>query len=162
MEFERSNSVIYITPEGDQIFTFIKDINGKNSSYILDFEDAEVYEDELKLNNYSEFSVPHAMSKDRIKTYHCNQLINQIAHYLIDHYAKEQIQIYRDADAIYFETVFHTPKTLEEKKLFQEAIDKFNRIIGQVNSMIKSRFNRKIEVILKFPSNKHHLHSIRI
>jgi hypothetical protein len=162
MEFEQSNSVIYMTSEGDQVFTFIKNINDKNDSYVLDFENIEVPGSKLKLNNYSEFSVPHAMSKDHIKTYHCDQLINQIANYLIDHHAKEHIQIYRDMDVIYFETAFHTPKTLEEKKLFQEAIDKFNRIIGQVNSMIKSRFNRKVDVILKFPSNTHHLHSIRI
>ncbi|MFA4868686.1 MAG: hypothetical protein WC623_10830 [Pedobacter sp.] len=162
MEFEQSNNVIYITPEGDQVFTFIKYVNDKNGSYILDFDNIEVSENKLKLNNYSEFSVPHAMSKDRIKGYHYDQLINQITKYLINHHAKEHIQIYRDMDVIYFESAFHTPKTLEEKKLFQEAIDKFNRIIGQINSMIKSRFNRKIEVILKFPPNIHHLHSVRI
>ena len=162
MEFEQSTRVIYLTNEGYQVFTFIKGVNEEKGLYILDFEDVEIPENKLKLNTYSNFSVPHSMSKDHIKAYHYDQLINLIVAFLKDHHAEEYLKIYRDMDKIYFETVFHTPKTPEEKKLFQEVVDKFNRIIGQVNSAVKSRFNQKIEVILKFSFNTHHLHSIRV
>ncbi|TKC57607.1 hypothetical protein FBD94_20215 [Pedobacter hiemivivus] len=162
MEFEQSTRVIYLTDEGEQVFTFIKDVNEKEGLYILDFEDVKISENKLKLNTYSNFSVPHAMSKDHIKAYHYDQLINLIVAFLKDHHAEEYLEIYRDMDTIYFETVFHAPKTPEEKKLFQEVVDKFNRIIGQLNSAVKSRFNQKIEVILKFPPNTHYLHSIRV
>ncbi|WP_316814725.1 hypothetical protein [Pedobacter nyackensis] len=162
MEFEPTTRVIYVTEEGDQVFTFIREVNANDGSYMIDFEGTVVPEHKLKLNNYSDFSVPRSISKDHIRTYHYDQLIDHIVTYLNEHHADKHLKIYREMDTIYFETVFRTPKTPEEKKLFQEVVDKFNKVIGQVNKAIKSRFNKLIEVILKFPSNTHHLHSIRV
>ncbi|ATP56292.1 hypothetical protein CPT03_07305 [Pedobacter ginsengisoli] len=162
MNFEESTNVIYVTPDGDQVFTFIREVNYDKSLYLLDFNDLQVTETELKLNTHPNFSNPHGMNKDHIIAYHYDRLINSIVKFIAENHSEEHLKIYRDLDTIYFETVFHTPKTLEEKKLFKEVVDKFNKIIGEVNSMIKSRFNKQIEVILKFPSNSHHLHSVRI
>jgi len=162
MELKQLTRVVYFTKEGDQVFTFIKTVNEKEGLYTLDFENIEVPENKLRLNTYSDFSVPAGMGKDRIKAYHYDQLIDRIVNYLNEHHADGHLKIYREMDTVYFETVFLTPKTLEEKKLFQEVVDKFNKIIGEVNQLVKSRFNRRVEVVLKFPFNTHHLHSIRV
>ncbi|SMD17003.1 hypothetical protein [Pedobacter nyackensis] len=162
MKFKQLSSVIYVTPEGDQVFTFVKEINEKEGLFTLDFDDVKVRENELKLNTYANFSVPRSMTNAHIKAYHYDQLINRIVTFLKENHTEQHLEIYREMDTIYFETVFHAPKTPQEKKLFQEVVNKFNRIIGQVNTAIKSRFNQKIEVVLKFPFTRHHLHSIRV
>lgn len=162
MNFEKSTGVIYATPNDDQVYTFIKEVNDIDRSYILDFNDELVPENKVKLNTHSVFSVPSVMTDEHIVNYHYNQLINHILIFLKNNNPYDDITVALENDIICFETTIETPKTLEEKKYFHEEIDKLNTLIGQVNSQIKSRFNKHIEVILKLPLSIHHLHTIRV
>ncbi|WP_214226386.1 hypothetical protein [Pedobacter sp. B4-66] len=162
MKLKKSTRVIYFTPKADQIYTVIKEVNDKKELYTLDFNDQLVSENEVKLNTHSIFSVPSSMTNDNIVSYHYNQLINHILDFLKNNNPYHDINVSKENDSIYFETTITPPKTLEEKKYFHEEIDKLNGLIGQINSQIKSRFNKHIEVNLKLPLSIHHLHTIRI
>lgn len=162
MKFEKKDRCIYVTPEGDQVFTFIKAVNDQEGLYVLDFDDVQVKESQLRQNTHPTFSVPHGMHKGHIIAYHLDQLVNLVVAHLILHHGRDELKIYREMDTIYLETAFTDPKILEDKELLNAEIDHFNKMIGQVNKAVKSRFNKQIEVILKFPFQRHHLHSVRI
>ncbi|NQX38464.1 hypothetical protein SAMN05421820_101485 [Pedobacter steynii] len=162
MKFEPLTRVVYVTPKKDQVFTFIKEVYDQEGLYVLDFEDVQVKENQLRLNTHPVFSVPHGMSKDYIKSYHLDRLVDQVVSYMVAHHAHDDLKIYREMNTIYLETAFNKPETLEDKRLFDIEVDSFNKIIGQVNTAVKSRFNTKVEVVLKFPFQRHQLHSVRL
>ncbi|NRF40174.1 hypothetical protein [Pedobacter foliorum] len=162
MKLKKSTRVIYFTPKGDQIYTVIKEVNDKRELYTLDFNDQLVSENEVKLNTHSIFSVPSSMPDDNIVNYHYNHLVNHILFFLKSNNPYHDINVFKENASIYFETTIDLPKTPEEKKHFREQIDKLNGLIGQVNSQIKSRFNKHMEVNLKLPVSIHHLHTIRV
>lgn len=162
MNLNKLSSVIYFTPKGDEVYTFIKEINDQDGSYILDFEDESVSENVIKLNTHSIFSVPSSMTNEDIVNYHYHQLMNNILGFLKKNNPCTDINVSREGEVICFETMIESPKALEEKKYFHEEIDKLNALIGQTNSQIKSRFNKHVEVVLKLPLSTHHLHAIRV
>lgn len=162
MKLKKSTRVIYFTPKDDQIYTVIKEVNDKKELYTLDFNGQLVSEDEVKLNTHSVFSVPSSMTNDNVVNYHYNQLVNHILLFLKNNNPYHHINVFRENDIIYFEITIDLPKTREERKHFHEEIDDLNGLIGQVNSQIKSRFNKHIEVNLKLPVSNHQLHTIRV
>jgi hypothetical protein len=162
MNLKKSNRVIYVTAKNDQVYTAIKEVNEQEELYTLDFNNELVQENKVKLNTHSAFSVPSLMTDEYIVAYHYDQLVNHILDFLINNNPFHDVNISVERDNIYFETRDEAPKNPEEIKYFREKIDKLNALIGQVNSQIKSRFNKHIQVILKFPLNTHHLHHIRI
>ena len=163
MSFELSTSVIYITPEHDEVYTFIKEIDDKQGLYTLDFNNVIVPENKIKVNTHTNFSVPSIMTKNRIINYHYERLIDGIVRFLIDHNpAEDLMKIYRKNEVIYFEPVVGDSETPDDKEHFRELTDKLNKLIGVANSAIKSRFNKHIVVILNHPPKTHHLHTIRV
>jgi len=162
MNFKKLTNVIYITPKDDQVYTVIKEVNEIEALYTLDFNDELVPENKVKLNTHSVFSVPSSMRDGHIADYHYHQLVNHVLYYLKSNNPYPDIKVSRESDIICFETTIELPEILEEKKYFHEEMDKLNALIGQVNSQIKSRFNKHIEVILKLPLHTHYLHAIRI
>ncbi|MBB6271840.1 hypothetical protein HDF26_002297 [Pedobacter cryoconitis] len=162
MKFEKMTRCIYVTPEGDQVFTFIKAVNDQEGFYVLDFENQRVKEAQFRLNTHPVFSVPHRMHKDHLIAYHLDQLVNLVVEHLVLNHSRDDLKIYRDMDTIYLETAFSDPKILEDKQLLNAEIEHFNKMIGQVNKAVRSRFNKQIEVVLKFPFQRHQLHSVRL
>lgn len=162
MNLKKSTRVIYVTAKNDLVYTAIKEVHEREALYTLDFNDELVQENKVKLNTHSAFSVPSLMTDEYIVNYHYHQLVNHILDFLINNNPFHDVNIAVEHDNIYFKTQDEAPKNPEEIKYFREKIDKLNALIGQVNSQIKSRFNKHIQVILKFPLNTHHLHHIRI
>lgn len=162
MNLKKSTRVIYVTANNDQVYTAIKEVNQKEELYTLDFKDELVQENKVKLNTHSSFSVPSLMTDEYIVNYHYHQLVNHILDFLINNNPFHDVNIAVENGSIYFETRVEAPKNPEEIKYFHEKIDKLNALIGQVNSQIKSRFNKHVEVILKLSVGIHRLHSIRI
>jgi len=161
MKYNILTEVIYKDIDGNEIPTYIKDIDEVNQKYILDYDLEKVSEDQIELNTLSNFYVSLSMlSNQKIKDYSRNYLIDRVVTILNRNIDDEEVTAIRYMESIGIK--------VSSAKLFTDqgedkSIEKLNKLIKFINDRITLKhFNEAVAIDLLLPMARYKLDPILI
>lgn len=161
MKYNILTEVIYKDIDGNEIPTYIKDIDETNQKYILDYDLEKVGENQIELNTLSNFYVSLSMlSTQKIKEYSRNYLIDRVVMVLNRNIKDEEVTAIR-----YMESIGIRVRSAELfiKQGEDKSIERLNELIKFINGRITLKhFNEAISIELLLPMASYKLDPILI
>lgn len=164
MKYNISESVVYYTKEGCQVFTWIKKVLESEKLYIVDFDDVLAKEHELTGHDAPNFYVPYNNGDVEIDNYHRDTMIDRIVSALSFTPVFPGTTVSNLNDTIVFDTVINESELSKNKgSIDTDSLkEKYNRIVATIQERFDGHWKTEIPVSLRFLVQTISLDPIRI
>ena len=150
MKYKELEEVIYSGEDGEQVWTYIKRVNEKSNTYILQYNYLEVSEEKLVKNTEIPFKDQRELYNQLMVEYYLDFNIDMTAATLRKEIEDREIDVSRDGNSI---IVTYSASIALQLDYKAEIEDEIVKLVESLNFKLLKNTSTLIDVILKFPYN---------